>query len=507
MHCIQYDQGEDRWLCTLLIERGWKVEYSAVSDSYTACPETFSEFYNQRRRWTPSTVANLVEILKAWKMLIKHGNLSIFHVLYQILMLAGTAIGPGSIFILLVGGLQMTLDISYWTSFVCNLIPITMFIIICLLGKPKHQISCAKVLSLIYGLCMIAVFFALVFAIFDACPWSPSTVSIELTVAAFLIVGVLHPTELHYLLYGIIYYLTIPCMYMLLPIFCVFNLDDVSWGTRETAGVASVHHSSAYDTITELFNPKQEIKHFEDALVSEIRTIRSEIVPHMLEEISSLKNAILKKGNLGVVANEVSEDSVDGSQTGFRIEGINVQKTSMDVEEEKFWSEITKQLTPVEHNNALKNYIADGLKSLKSEVFLLFLFLNSAWALGIFLMQLSSLESSAFTFDWILCENTEPVLSMPLNETTIIPETTYEPLDPINFVFIVFFLLVLLIQFFGMLVHRIKTVGHIIATTNIFYRGRAVDILDHIHAEDINMLDGRPSIGISNPMMEDEERM
>lgn len=32
---VQYDQGEDRWLCTLLLQRGWRVEYSAASDAYT----------------------------------------------------------------------------------------------------------------------------------------------------------------------------------------------------------------------------------------------------------------------------------------------------------------------------------------------------------------------------------------------------------------------------------------------------------------------------------------
>ena len=32
---LQFDQGEDRWLCTLLLQRGWRVEYSAASDSYT----------------------------------------------------------------------------------------------------------------------------------------------------------------------------------------------------------------------------------------------------------------------------------------------------------------------------------------------------------------------------------------------------------------------------------------------------------------------------------------
>lgn len=44
-----YCLGEDRWLCTLLLKRGWRIEFSAASDSYTFAPEEFKEFYNQRR--------------------------------------------------------------------------------------------------------------------------------------------------------------------------------------------------------------------------------------------------------------------------------------------------------------------------------------------------------------------------------------------------------------------------------------------------------------------------
>ena len=29
------NQGEDRWLCTLLLQQGWRVEYSAASDAFT----------------------------------------------------------------------------------------------------------------------------------------------------------------------------------------------------------------------------------------------------------------------------------------------------------------------------------------------------------------------------------------------------------------------------------------------------------------------------------------
>ena len=39
--------GEDRWLCTLLLKQGWRVEYNAASDAYTNAPEEFKEFYNQ----------------------------------------------------------------------------------------------------------------------------------------------------------------------------------------------------------------------------------------------------------------------------------------------------------------------------------------------------------------------------------------------------------------------------------------------------------------------------
>lgn len=47
--------------------------------------------------------------------------------------------------------------------------------------------------------------------------------------------GCLHPQEVSALLYGIVYYITIPSMYMLLVIYSVFNMNDVSWGTRENA--------------------------------------------------------------------------------------------------------------------------------------------------------------------------------------------------------------------------------------------------------------------------------
>jgi len=63
--------GEDRWLCTLLLQRGYRVEYCAASDALTFAPETFDEFFNQRRRWVPSTLANIVDLLTDFRHVVR----------------------------------------------------------------------------------------------------------------------------------------------------------------------------------------------------------------------------------------------------------------------------------------------------------------------------------------------------------------------------------------------------------------------------------------------------
>lgn len=83
--CNIYGAGEDRWLCTLLLQRGYRVEYSAASDAFTQSPEGFDEFYNQRRRWIPSTMANIMDLLTDYKRTVKvNDNISFLYIVYQV---------------------------------------------------------------------------------------------------------------------------------------------------------------------------------------------------------------------------------------------------------------------------------------------------------------------------------------------------------------------------------------------------------------------------------------
>lgn len=142
-HYVQYDQGEDRWLCTLLLKQKFRVEYSAASDAYTHAPETFNEFYNQRRRWVPSTMCNIMDLLGDARVIVtKNNSISMPYIFYQGMLMVGTILGPGTIFLMMVGALVTVFNINIWTSFLWNFIPLSIFMAICYFCAQKYQVSC-----------------------------------------------------------------------------------------------------------------------------------------------------------------------------------------------------------------------------------------------------------------------------------------------------------------------------------------------------------------------------
>merc|ERR1712142_963183 len=235
-HYVQYDQGEDRWLCTLLLQRGYRVEYSAASDSYTHCPEGFSEFFNQRRRWVPSTIANIFDLLMDYKATVKiNDNISLPYIWYQAMLMMGTIIGPGTIFLMLVGAFVAAFKIGNWTAFQYNLIPIVGYTAVCLMCKSKWQLLLSQLLSTFYALIMMAVIVGTALQLGEDGLGSPSAIFLIAMTGSFFVAACLHPQEFWCVVPGLIYLLCIPSMYLLLIIYSITNLNVVSWGTREVA--------------------------------------------------------------------------------------------------------------------------------------------------------------------------------------------------------------------------------------------------------------------------------
>lgn len=71
-------------MCTLLLQQGYRVDYAAASDAFTYAPEGFDEYFNQRRRWTPSTIANILDLLQDGRNTVaSNNNISWLYIVYQ----------------------------------------------------------------------------------------------------------------------------------------------------------------------------------------------------------------------------------------------------------------------------------------------------------------------------------------------------------------------------------------------------------------------------------------
>ena len=111
----------------------------------------------------PSTLANIMDLLQDWKRVIRNNDdMSFFYVLYQVLIMIGTMLGPGSIFIMIAGSMSTLFGLGNWESFAINLAPIIIYIIVCLKAKTDFQIDLAQLMSICYALVMVAVIISLV---------------------------------------------------------------------------------------------------------------------------------------------------------------------------------------------------------------------------------------------------------------------------------------------------------------------------------------------------------
>nr|XP_034320179.1 uncharacterized protein LOC105341274 isoform X1 [Crassostrea gigas]XP_034320180.1 uncharacterized protein LOC105341274 isoform X1 [Crassostrea gigas] len=257
------DMGEDRWLCTLMVQNGWRIEYCAASENGTYCPEEFEEFYKQRRRWIASTLANSLSLITNWN-LIRNSNhrISYLFCLYQIILLVSTFIGPSTVIVIVAGGLAYAWNINIVISVVLQVFVCVIYAGICLFRNEKWQMQSGKLITFLYAVVMAAVFVGLLERIAKEIigitsdigeivttttvkptippgvisshfPVSFVTLYLGIMCAIFVITTLLHPYDFTCLLNGFTYLLCLPSGYFVLNIYSIVNITDSSWGTRE----------------------------------------------------------------------------------------------------------------------------------------------------------------------------------------------------------------------------------------------------------------------------------
>ena len=258
------DMGEDRWLCTLLIQAGWRLEYSAVSQDSTYCPETFEEFYKQRRRWIPSTIANLAVVIGKYRNITKNNSITILFILYQFLIVFSSLVSPATVILIIVTGIRaIDPSANEITLIVVLSIISVLYGVICIYTTEKTQLDTAKLLTLVFSVVMGVVISGIVSDIINDASQQEETdnTNVNLTsnnfqfpvditavygglfAITFILAGVLHFNEFFYLFHFIWYLLCLPSGYLFLIIYSVCNINSRSWGTREEAKLKSNNNS------------------------------------------------------------------------------------------------------------------------------------------------------------------------------------------------------------------------------------------------------------------------
>ena len=227
--------GEDRWLCTLLLQQGYKVEYCAAADASTYAPETFREFFNQRRRWIPSTLANMMDLLSDYhRTVLVNDNISYLYMMYQAVVMGASLLAPATVILMVAGAIHVVVGGAlYWLWLSASIGTALLYMLICFKAKADTQITVAGYMSTFYAILMLAVTVGIIVQTSQDSWTSPNALFIITISGIFVLAGLLHPEEFMCLFPGTLYFLCIPAGFLLLFIYSMINMNIVSWGTRE----------------------------------------------------------------------------------------------------------------------------------------------------------------------------------------------------------------------------------------------------------------------------------
>ncbi|XP_061190012.1 chitin synthase chs-2-like [Saccostrea echinata] len=470
---LMYDLGEDRWLCTLLLQQGYRVDYAAGADAYTYAPESFNEYFNQRKRWTPSTLANIMALLQDGKNTVEaNSNISWLYIAYQGSLMVATLIGPATILMMIAGAFVAVFSLDLMMSYVTSLVPAITYFIICLTFRLNVQLVVAQILSGFYVLIMMVVFVGVIITAVTESPYHPSVIFIMGLVAIFVIAALLHPREWGNIIYGLLYYVLVPSGFLLLVIYSLCNLNDISWGTRES-GTTKEKEKENKGLLYKIFSPFTKIKDNLFKPNPSEKDVLLKVLATMTDMVGFRKDSALthpENENLGEIAAETSppletnsqEQTKGSSEKMFNneepkwvIKGpFSGRYVKMKEKESEFWKTfVDRYLKPLERDPAKENKVKEQLRELRNNVCGGMALVNLLWIAVNFMFQLRSPAVISF--------------KLPITNGDDEEENYEMRIELLGLLFIGFFLIILMIQFCGMVMHRWGTFLHLVAITEL----------------------------------------
>lgn len=239
------DHGEDRWLCTLLMQQGWKLEYADSCHNSTHCPETCGEFLRQRRRWVLSELSNMLLIFQGLGNLIKgNATFSAVFILSLLHMFVWVLLSPSTTLVVTCVGFHILFHAPMiYSAPVAYCILMAYFVVCVTQSRHTQRVVTQVIIVLMVGV-MVAVSAGFVEYVVDSLRKDVATGHVEfkpyflvlVLIAGTMYAALLHANEGPTLIYGLAYAVLFPAMFLALPVYSIANMVDTSWGTRELAG-------------------------------------------------------------------------------------------------------------------------------------------------------------------------------------------------------------------------------------------------------------------------------
>ncbi|KAL5017547.1 hypothetical protein ScPMuIL_007136 [Solemya velum] len=355
------DTGEDRWMCTLMMLRGWQLRYSYAARNTTYCPDNFGEFIKQRRRWILSDLANSLLVMKNIRQLVRNNNcFSVAFSVYLLQLFFITLLAPGSTILMLAIGFDFIFHIETYVTAPIIIVLILAYTGVCVSDvRPKIMEHVTKWFMVFAGIAgSIVIIGSGYFVTADilreieegTLQFQEHFLIFSVVIALFY-AAILHPRDAWVLVCGIWYVFFFPALYMVLPVYTICNLVDQSWGTRE--------------------DQKAEIP-------------KSIYLPKMKKK--------LKKKKKKKKESKVPRLTDDDVSSVFQMEG---EDRHQEENEQEFWSRIVDSLLGPEINRGSdKAQLAALLLSLRRKSVVIFLVINFIWAISVCVVYAFLLSSS-----------------------------------------------------------------------------------------------------------------
>ena len=109
----------------------------------------------------------------------------------------------------------------------------------------SFQLFFSALFSVIFAILQMLVIVGISQQMSDQGICSPTSIFTLFVIGAFVLAAIIHPQEFTNLFHGFLYYLFIPCMYLLLIVYSLCNLHVVTWGTREVKPTATQKEKEA----------------------------------------------------------------------------------------------------------------------------------------------------------------------------------------------------------------------------------------------------------------------